>query len=50
MTDLRAGMAHMIAALSAAGQSLISGVEHVDRGYEKIDERLRSLGADIERV
>ena len=50
MTDLCAGMAHMIAALSATGESLISGIEHVDRGYEKIDERLRSLGADIERV
>lgn len=50
MTDLRAGMAHMIAALSATGESLISGIEHVDRGYEKIDERLRSLGADIQRV
>lgn len=50
MTDLRAGMAHIIAALSAKGESLISGIGHVDRGYEKIDERLRSLGADITRV
>ena len=50
MTDLRAGMAHMIAALAADGESLISGIEHVERGYEKIDERLRSLGADIRRV
>ncbi len=50
MTDLRAGMAHMIAALSAQGESLISGIDHVDRGYEKIDERLRSLGADIRRI
>ena len=50
MTDLRAGMAHMIAALAAAGESIISGIEHVERGYEKIDERLRSLGADIKRV
>ena len=50
MTDLRAGMAHMIAALSAQGESLISGIGHVDRGYEKIDERLQSLGADIKRV
>lgn len=50
MTDLRAGMAHMIAALSAQGESLISGIGHMERGYEKIDERLRSLGADITRV
>lgn len=50
MTDIRAGMAHIIAALSAEGESLISGIEHVDRGYETIDERLRVLGADINRV
>lgn len=50
MTDLRAGMAHMIAALAADGESLISGIGHVERGYEKIDERLRSLGADIKRI
>ncbi len=50
MTDLRAGMAHIIAALAASGESLISGIAHVERGYEKIDERLRSLGADIQRI
>ncbi len=50
MTDIRAGMAHVIAALAAEGESVISGVEHIDRGYEKIDERLRALGADIRRV
>ena len=50
MTDIRAGMAHIIAALVAEGESVISGVEHVDRGYEKIDERLRALGADITRI
>lgn len=50
MTDIRAGMAHIVAALAAEGESVISGVEHVDRGYEKIDERLRVLGADIQRV
>lgn len=50
MTDIRAGMAHMIAALVAEGESVIEGVAHVDRGYEKIDERLRGLGADIRRV
>lgn len=50
MTDIRAGMAHIIAALSAEGESIISGIEHIDRGYERIDERLRALGADIQRV
>lgn len=50
MTDVRAGMAHIIAALAAEGESVISGVEHLDRGYERIDERLRALGADITRI
>lgn len=50
MPDIRAGMAHIVAALAADGESVISGVEHVDRGYEKIDERLRMLGAEIKRV
>lgn len=49
MKDIRAGIAHVIAALAAEGESVISGVEHMDRGYERIDERLRELGADIER-
>ena len=50
MIDIRAGMAHIIAALIARGESVVSGVEHIDRGYEKLDERLRGLGADIKRV
>lgn len=50
ITDIRAGMAHVIAALSATGTSVISGIAHLDRGYEKLDERLRGLGADITRV
>ncbi len=50
ITDIRAGMAHIIAALSARGESVISGTAHIDRGYEKLDERLRVLGADITRV
>ena len=50
ITDIRAGMAHIIAALSATGKSVISGVAHIDRGYETLDERLRTLGADITRV
>jgi UDP-N-acetylglucosamine 1-carboxyvinyltransferase len=48
--DLRAGIAHVIAALIAKGESEISGVHEIDRGYEKIVERLSFLGADIKRV
>ncbi|MCK6617678.1 MAG: UDP-N-acetylglucosamine 1-carboxyvinyltransferase [Cyclobacteriaceae bacterium] len=48
--DIRAGVALLIAALSANGTSEISNIDQIDRGYEKIDERLKKLGADIERV
>jgi UDP-N-acetylglucosamine 1-carboxyvinyltransferase len=48
--DIRAGMAMLIAALCAEGRSEIGNVVQIDRGYERIDERLRSLGARIERV
>ena len=48
--DLRAGMAHLTAALIAEGESEISGVEEIDRGYERIDERLKYLGANVKRV
>jgi len=48
--DIRAGMAILIAALCADGQSEIHNVREIDRGYERIDERLRNLGARIERV
>lgn len=48
--DIRAGMAMLIAALCAEGRSVIDNVQQIDRGYERIDERLRSLGAGIERV
>ncbi|MEK7576966.1 MAG: UDP-N-acetylglucosamine 1-carboxyvinyltransferase [Patescibacteria group bacterium] len=48
--DIRAGLAHLVAALTAKGISTISGVEHLDRGYEKIDQRLRSIGANIKRI
>ncbi len=48
--DLRAGMCLIIAALIAKGESKISNIYQVDRGYEKIDERLKKLNADIERV
>ncbi len=48
--DIRAGMAMLIAALAAEGTSEIGNVVQIDRGYEKIDDRLRELGARIERV
>lgn len=48
--DIRAGIALLIAALSAKGKSVISNVEQIDRGYENIEQRLRALGARIERV
>ena len=47
--DLRAGIAHLIATLVAEGKSVINGIEEIDRGYEKIDERLKALGAKIQR-
>ncbi|MBN1304944.1 MAG: UDP-N-acetylglucosamine 1-carboxyvinyltransferase [Anaerolineales bacterium] len=48
--DIRAGMALLLAALAAAGKSTIRNVGQIDRGYEKVDEKLRSLGAQIERL
>jgi UDP-N-acetylglucosamine 1-carboxyvinyltransferase len=48
--DIRAGMAMVIAALAADGRSEIGNIRQIDRGYERIDERLRELGARIERV
>lgn len=48
--DIRAGIAHVIAALVAKGESQIEGIEEIDRGYEHIDERLKSIGADIKRI
>ena len=48
--DLRAGIALVIAALIAQGESVIENVYQIDRGYEKIEERLQKLGADIKRV
>jgi UDP-N-acetylglucosamine 1-carboxyvinyltransferase len=47
--DIRAGMAMLIASLCAEGTSTIGNVREIDRGYERIDERLRALGASIER-
>jgi UDP-N-acetylglucosamine 1-carboxyvinyltransferase len=48
--DIRAGMALLIAALAADGQSVIRNIGQIDRGYENIDAKLRALGARIERV
>jgi UDP-N-acetylglucosamine 1-carboxyvinyltransferase len=48
--DIRAGVALLIAALSAEGKSTIQNIEQIDRGYQYIDQRLQNLGADIKRV
>lgn len=48
--DIRAGVALLIAALSAEGKSVIHNVEQIDRGYENIDARLNAIGADIRRI
>ena len=49
-TDLRASFSLVIAALAATGETKINRVYHIDRGYEKVEEKLRSLGANIERI
>jgi UDP-N-acetylglucosamine 1-carboxyvinyltransferase len=48
--DIRAGISLLIAALSAKGSSIIQNIEQIDRGYERIDERLRAIGANIVRI
>lgn len=48
--DIRAGVALLIAALSAKGKSIIQNIEQIDRGYQNIDERLRAIGGDIVRI
>jgi len=48
--DIRAGMAILLAALAADGESVINNIGQIDRGYERIDDRLRALGAGIRRV
>ena len=48
--DIRAGISLLIAALSAKGESTIHNIEQIDRGYENIDDRLRALGANIQRI
>lgn len=49
-TDLRGGAALAVAALRAEGESILTGLEHIDRGYEDFDRNLRQLGADIQRI
>lgn len=48
--DLRAGATLVLAALAASGESIVYGIEHINRGYEKFEDRLSSLGASIKRV
>ena len=48
--DIRAGMAMLIAALCAEGTSTIGNVREIDRGYERIEEKLRSVGAQMRRI
>jgi len=48
--DIRAGMAMLLAALAAQGDSMIHNIGQIERGYERIDERLAALGAHIEKV
>lgn len=47
--DIRAGLAFVVAALIAEGTSILTGIEHLDRGYENLEEKLRGVGADIKR-
>lgn len=49
-TDLRAGAALIIAGIVAEGTTVIYNIEHIDRGYENIEEKFRKLGANIKRV
>jgi len=48
-TDLRASMSLVIAGLAAAGETQVNRVYHLDRGYERLEEKLQAVGADIER-
>jgi UDP-N-acetylglucosamine 1-carboxyvinyltransferase len=49
-SDLRASASLVLAGLAAEGETWIDRVYHIDRGYEKIEEKLRAVGAEIERV
>lgn len=48
--DIRAGFSYLVAAILAKGKSLVNGIHYIDRGYEKIDQKMRKLGVDIKRV
>ncbi len=48
--DIRAGLAFVVAAMVAEGTSNLSGIEHLDRGYERLQAKLKGVGADIERI
>jgi len=50
VTDLRAGITLVLAAIVASGESVITGIEHIERGYENIEERLQGLGGKIKRI
>jgi UDP-N-acetylglucosamine 1-carboxyvinyltransferase len=49
-TDLRASACLLLAALAARGETIVDRIYHLDRGYYRIDEKLRGIGADIERI
>ena len=49
-TDLRASMSLVIAGLAAAGETTVRRLYHLDRGYERLEEKLQLVGADVERV
>ena len=49
-TDLRASFSLVLAALVAEGETLVDRIYHIDRGYERVEEKLQSLGAQIKRV
>ncbi|NVL83607.1 hypothetical protein HWN75_25865, partial [Escherichia coli] len=49
-TDLRASMSLILAGLAAEGETQVNRVYHLDRGYERLEEKLQAVGADIERV
>ena len=49
-SDIRAGAALVLAGLAAEGETVVHGVEHVDRGYDRMDQALRRLGADVQRI
>jgi UDP-N-acetylglucosamine 1-carboxyvinyltransferase len=48
--DIRAGAALVVAGLRAEGETVVSDAWHLDRGYERLDEKLRAVGADVTRV